>query len=149
MTNQEYSQLEKIRGQFKNLENSLFDIKKKLLKKEGFWIIKWHVFDQEQLLNDAVFAKIDAFVGVISSNIESWLEYNSISQEFMFHYNSMRDTLEQKIDNLKNEIIKRDPTFWEAISDGFKGFFKFLISKLPKIVIRYLTGGKSVLLLEN
>jgi hypothetical protein len=149
MTNQEYSQLEKIRGQFKNLENSLFDIKRKLLQKDGFWFVKWHVYEQEQLLNDAAFARIDAFVGVISSNIESWLGYNSISQEFMLHYNAMRDNLELKIENLKNDIIDREPTFWETISDGFKGFFKFLISKLPKIVVKYLTGGKSTLLIDN
>lgn len=149
LSNQEYLQLEKIRAQFKNLEKSLFEIKKKLVQKEGFWLISWHTYEQEKLINDPAFARIEAFIGVISSNVESWLEHNSITPDFMQNYNVMRNSFEKQVELLQVEIIYREPTSWEKISSGFKAFFKFVINKLPRIIINYLTGGKSILLLDK
>lgn len=124
MTTQEIAQLEKIRSQYKNLESSIDDIKYKLLKKDGFGFIKWHEHKQEKLLNDVTFENINELICIISSNIESWLQYNDISNEFLYHYNTIKNSLEYQIDILKNDIIHREPTFWEIIRDGIQGIFK-------------------------
>lgn len=146
MTVEEFKQMEQWRRQFKRLENSLFKIRQKLVKQEGFLFVKWHAYDQKELYDGQEFATLRSASEMIDYTLENWITQNNISEALLTNYNILRDNFENKVEQLESDIMGRHPTFWETISNGFRGLFKFIINKLPRIVLRYLSGGKSDIL---
>jgi len=91
-----------------------------------------------ELLESPQFAKIDSVVGKIGDDVENWLKNGQLSFFDKQFYWENKTILEERVDQLKTEIIERQPTWWEGFCHAFNSWIDLFMSKLPEVFTSFL-----------
>lgn len=102
-------------------------------QKKGFWIFQAHSFSVNELLESPQFAKIDAVVGKIGDDVENWIKNDQLSFFDKQFYWENRIILDDQVHQLRTEIIKRQPTWWEGFCNVFDYWLDLFMAKLPEL----------------
>jgi len=137
-----------LEGAFKKIStylDTLFGLKDKL---KGFWIFKSH-YSAAEIFSSPEYTKIESFVGKIGDDIKNWEKNGELDGSTRHIYNVNRDALLDKLDDLKIQIERREPTWWDKVKDFFIKAIKFITEKLPKMLKGLLCFMSNVKLLQE
>ena len=115
---------------FKPAHSELDKLENKIFKTRGF-IITWHVYSIEDLLQSTHHQKLYAITAQTGTDISNWNEAGNLSSEEREAYFRERETLEARLLELNQAIAEREPTWWESVKEIFVDFNFMLISNLP------------------
>jgi len=109
--------------------------------KSGWLFFQTHTHSSEALLQNPTLEAIHALCGQVDNVVQSWQEHGGASAELVQFYYDNRIQVEQRLSNLRQEIIARKPTLWEAILATLGHFLQLvrkLLPALPVILLRSL-----------
>ncbi|MBQ4331784.1 MAG: hypothetical protein IJC31_08115 [Spirochaetaceae bacterium] len=98
---------------------------------KGWWIFKAHKYSQQELFESNEYKTISALVLKIEDDISHWGKSLSIKDRAI--YNTNRDLLEERLNDVERQIRSRTPTNWEKLKNFFSKFIDFVLEHLPKI----------------
>ena len=107
-------------------------------QKKGFWIFQAHAFSMDELLESPQFTKIEAVIGKIGDDVENWLQNGQLSFFDKQFYWENKIILEDQVHQLRTEIIKRQPTWWEGFCNAFDHWLNLFMAKLPELATSFL-----------
>jgi len=119
---------------FKKINSYLEDLFGMVNKKTGFWIFTSHKYSAKKILKSEQYRKIESYVDKIGDDITNWEKNGELDGSIRHTYNVNRDALEFRIVDLKSQIEKREPTWWDKVKDFFVKAVKWISEKLPKIL---------------
>jgi len=124
---------EMFRRKFRNVFHEIDMIKMKVHKKNGF-IFKRHIYTVEELLDSKHHAKIYAITEKIGSDALNWFNNGNLSQRAIDIYHKERDRIDDKLEFVNEEIMQRNPTWWENIRGVLVTFIEFVMDNMPILI---------------
>ena len=88
-------------------------------------------YSQQELFESNEYKTISALVLKIEDDISHWGKSLSIKDRAI--YNTNRDLLEERLNDVERQIRSRTPTNWEKLKNFFSKFIDFVLEHLPKI----------------
>jgi hypothetical protein len=119
---------------FKKINNYLQRLFGMKDEKKGFWIFTSHRYSAEQIFSSPEYNQMISTINKIGDDINNWDKNEKLDVSTRHIYNVNRDELLEKIDDLKIQIERREPTWWDKVKTFFKKFIDFIIKVLPKIL---------------
>lgn len=118
---------------FKKIDGKVDELFEMKDKKKKFLFVTWHEYTAEKLFSSSIYNSIQSYILKIKDDIDNWENAGQLDSKIRTVYNANRDCLENRIDDLKEALEKREPTIWEKIGSFFKSFIKFIADNLPRI----------------
>jgi len=139
-------EIQYIKNGFDKIEAECSNVEKQVSKRSGF-IIRWHKFSEEELLEKI--EKIETFARKIKADIENWKEmkkpilslkvFNDDSVKLFYNENARR--LHERLERLQEMIQFRHPTVWERIGKVFKIFYFHVVERLLPLITGKMSLG--------
>jgi hypothetical protein len=99
----------------------------------GYWIRR-HKFSQQELLNDRIFDKIDAWCGSLDSMMSEWERVERLDAELRDFYYSQKILLEKELGRIRVKILHRRETLSDAavrvVNNAFDKIMNWIARKL-------------------
>src|SRR5437868_9952535 len=100
---------------FAQIYGKIDEMRAAAFAKSGWLFFQTHTHSTEALFDNPTMEAIHALCGQLDSVVRSWQEHGGASPDIVQFYYENRIQVEQRLSNLRQEIISRKPTFWEAI----------------------------------
>ena len=125
---------------FAQIYGKIDEIRAATFAKSGWLFFQTHTHSTEQLFDNPIMASIHALMGQVDNVVQSWQEHGGASAELVQFYYDNRIQVEQRLSNLRQEIISRKPTFWEAIMATLGHLLQLVRKLLPALPVMLLRG---------
>lgn len=113
------------------IEREINSIKEKINQKESFlYIIEWHKYTIDELLNSAHHKKIDVISKKIKSDVSYQIKEGKFSYKEQREYNDFCHKTELELINVNQLIEERAPTFWERAFGILQSFVRKISDNL-------------------
>jgi hypothetical protein len=113
-------------------------IAQKVHRKQGFLFFKSHVYTIEQLLASPHHQRIYALTEKIGDDTYNWHKRGQLSRAGRDTYYSLREDAENQLHAINQDIIDREPTWWEKSKGAFTKFIELVLDNLPDLVFKLL-----------
>lgn len=134
---------------FKKVFNEIDLLRNKIYKKDAIlWIIPYHVYKKEELLNSEHQRRIYSITEKIGDDVKNWDNQGKLKFGEKTVYNQYRNKVETELLDINYEIENREPTWWEAFQEKFRIFITKIMNNLPTIS-KFLEGIKTILKLAK
>ena len=111
-----------------------------IYEQKGFWIFKNHIYSKETLFNELHYGKIVKILDNIDHLTMTWNRHGILTRDGIDFLNLKRDEITTELENIQDEIARRDPTWWEQIYSIFIDFTNFVRNHIPQFAIGFLMG---------
>ncbi|MEA5620401.1 hypothetical protein VB711_21515 [Cronbergia sp. UHCC 0137] len=129
-----------LRGAFKKIDREIKRIRWMIYEQKGFWIFKNHVYSKETLFNELDDGKIVKILDNVEHLTMTWNRHGILTRDGIDFLNLKRDEITTELENIQNEIARRDPTWWEQIYGIFIDFTNFVRNHIPQFAIGFFMG---------
>lgn len=127
-----------LRGAFTKIDREIKRIRWMIYEQKGFWIFKSHVYSKETLFNELHYGKIIKILDNVDHLTMTWNRHGILTRDGIDFLNLKRDEITTELENIQNEIARRDPTWWEQIYSIFIDFTNFVRNHIPQFAIGFL-----------
>lgn len=124
---------------FVRVFSAISELDAKINAKEGIWFIQEHTHSQDELISDPAFEKIYSLLGNLDDLVERWSEpdrnqeLNKIDSAMIQSYYNNRIQVEQRLSDLRKNILLREPTGWEKFVQAISALMRRVMSALPAL----------------
>jgi hypothetical protein len=129
-----------LRGAFTKIDREIKRIRWMIYEQKGFWIFKTHIYSKETLINELHYGKIVKILDNVEHLTMTWNGHGILTRDGIDFLNLKRKDILTELDNIHNEIARRDPTWWEQIYSVFIEFTNFVRNHIPQFAIGFLMG---------
>jgi hypothetical protein len=133
-------ELERMKAKFNPVFREMRALRRKIHQQEG-WIFVEHRYTQEELLESEHHRKIYSYTDKIGDDIEHWYREGRLSEREEEAYYLLRDRVEEELEEINDEIARREPTWWESFQDAAASFVRSVMENLPEVLRRPLLEG--------
>lgn len=133
-------------GAFKKVALEIQRIKATIHEKQGFWIFKTHVYSKETLFNELHHGNILKILDNIDNLAVVWNRHSVLTSDGIKFFQLKHDEIYSELEELQDEIKRRDPTWWEEVGKAFQEFVSFIRANTPQFAIGLLmeVAGHSI-----
>ncbi len=107
-------------------------LKDKIHEKSG-WIFKEHTYTRDELLKSKHASKIYSMTGKIGDDAQNWYKRGELTEEGKAAYENEKEIVEDRFHQVKRDISRREPTFWESVKEGFDQFIEIVMNSMPEL----------------
>jgi hypothetical protein len=125
---------------FAQIYGKIDEVRAAIFATSGWLFFKTHTHSTDDLLNNPTLEAIHALCGQIDNVVQNWRQNGAADPELVQFYYDNRILAEQKLSDLRAEIIARKPTFWEQILQTLGHLLQLVRKLLPALPAMLLRG---------
>jgi hypothetical protein len=129
-----------LNGAFRKVGLEIERVRSMIHEQEGFWIFKKHVHSRDSLRNEIHHGKIVRILDNANNLAILWSKRGVLTHDNQNFFMLKCEEVYQKLEQLYTEVEKRDPTWWESVSETFRGFIEYVKARTPQFAIGFLMG---------
>jgi len=129
-----------LKGAFNKIDMEIRRIRGMIHEQKGFWIFKRHVYSREKLRDDLRYSKIIKILDNVNHLAITWNNHGILTGDGREFLNLKGEEITRELENIQNEIERRDPTWWEEIYEIFRDFTDFVRDHIPQFAVGFLMG---------
>lgn len=130
---------------FAKIYAAIGELEARIHTQRGWWVFKEHEHSQDDLLSDPAFERIYSLTGNLDSIVQNWNSHklnSSISEDdatAVQVYFDGRVQIENKLSELRKNIILRESTKWEQFLEALELLIKRVMRAIPAIASEILS----------
>ena len=126
---------------FAKINDECDAIEEKIKAQTGFLFTR-HQYSEEELWRAT--GKIESFAEKIHDDIQRWAAANQLSQQIRLIYNQKAEAAHERLEELQEMIVQREPTFWEKVCAIFRRIAEKLLPLLNFRLVSKIKDHKSI-----
>ncbi len=109
------------------------ELRAAVFRKRGMLMFKEHAYTVDELLDHPSFGAIQARLGTVDDIVSRWNATSAEESDVQRYYYEHRILVEQKLSELRKEIMLRKPTFWERLVEAIGMLLRKVAAMLPAL----------------
>ena len=121
---------------------------RKINRKDGLLIFKWHKYTTKELLDSEHHAKINSVTEKIGDNLTNWYKRSELPEVAKPIYERHKYNLDERLHDTNLKIYDRKPTWLERAKGILERFVEIVRENMPLLVRNLLESAAIYVFLE-